>query len=54
VLQLRGGCTVTADGERFTLHGRGSVFAEVSDFVYVARDTRVELSTESGGTLRAP
>jgi len=54
VLPLRGDCTVTADGERFSLHGRGSVFSEVSDFVYVPRDTRIELSTESGGRFALP
>jgi 5-deoxy-glucuronate isomerase len=54
VLPLRGGCAVTADGERFTLHGRGAVVAEVSDFVYVPRDTRVELSTENGGRFALP
>jgi 5-deoxy-glucuronate isomerase len=54
VLPLRGGGTVNADGELFALDGRGSVFTEVSDFVYVPRDTRVELSTAAGARFALP
>jgi 5-deoxy-glucuronate isomerase len=44
VLPLAGACDVTIDGERFTLEGRESVFAAVTDFAYAPRDARVELS----------
>jgi 5-deoxy-glucuronate isomerase len=54
VLPLAGGCSVTVDGERFTLAGRASVFSEVSDFAYVPRDTAVELSSERGGRFALP
>jgi 5-deoxy-glucuronate isomerase len=54
VLPLRGACAVTADGERFTLDGRSSVFTEVSDFAYVPRDARVEVSSDSGGRFALP
>ena len=37
------GLTVEADGERFVLAGRPSVFARVTDFAYVGRDTTVTL-----------
>jgi 5-deoxy-glucuronate isomerase len=49
VLPLSGGCTVTVDGEAFALEGRESVFAAVSDVVYVPRDAQVELASEGGG-----
>jgi 5-deoxy-glucuronate isomerase len=54
VLPLRGGCAINAGEAQFTLHGRDSVFSEVSDFVYVPRDTRVQLSTERGGRFALP
>jgi 5-deoxy-glucuronate isomerase len=54
VLPLRGGCEVNADSERFTLHGRESVFTQVSDFVYVPRDTAVQLTSEGGGRFALP
>jgi len=54
VLPLRGGCAVNAGGAQFTLHGRASVFSEVSDFVYVPRDTPVELTSEDGGRFALP
>jgi len=53
-LPLRGGCAVNAGGAQFTLHGRASVFSEVSDFVYVPRDTPVELTSEDGGRFALP
>ncbi len=45
------GVEVTVDGETFDLAGRTSVFARVSDFLYVGRDSRVELSSASGGEI---
>ncbi|SCK19247.1 5-deoxy-glucuronate isomerase [Streptomyces sp. WMMB 322] len=49
VLPLRGGCTVTAEGETFELHGRTSVFDGVSDFAYVPRDAEVSITSSAGG-----
>ena len=48
------GVDVVAGGQRFTLNGRTSVFASVSDFLYVGRDTHVELTSASGGELALP
>ncbi|MCK1798610.1 5-deoxy-glucuronate isomerase [Streptomyces sp. XM4193] len=49
VLPLAGACTVTADGARFALHGRESVFAGVSDFAYLPRDAAAGVSSTAGG-----
>ena len=46
--------TVRADGAEFRLDGRTSVFARVSDFCYVGRDTTVELSCPGGGEVALP
>ena len=43
------GLTVEAAGERFALQGRTSVFARVSDFAYVGRDTEIVLSADAEG-----
>jgi 5-deoxy-glucuronate isomerase len=45
------GVTVLADGERFELEGRSSVFARVTDFAYVGRDSSLTLSSASGGEV---
>ena len=45
------GLTVEAEGERFVLDGRLSVFARVTDFAYVGRDTTVTLTAEGGGEV---
>lgn len=49
VLPLSGSCRVTVDGERMDLRGRPGVFAAVSDFAYVPRDARLEISSTGGG-----
>ncbi|MFF7811138.1 5-deoxy-glucuronate isomerase [Streptomyces sp. NPDC007945] len=49
VLPLAGACTVRVDGEIFELGGRASVFAAVSDFVYVPRDAHARISSGAGG-----
>jgi 5-deoxy-glucuronate isomerase len=48
------GLTVAAAGQRFELDGRTSVFARVSDFAYVGRDTEFTISSTSGGELALP
>jgi 5-deoxy-glucuronate isomerase len=45
---------VEAAGERFELAGRTSVFARVTDFVYVGRDTDVTVTSASGGEIALP
>lgn len=54
VLPLSGGGSVDCDGARWTLSGRGSVFSGVSDFVYVPRDSSVELASDTGGRFALP
>ncbi|WP_330457938.1 5-deoxy-glucuronate isomerase [Streptomyces sp. NBC_00820] len=49
VLPLQGGCTVQIEDSKFQLLGRESVFADVSDFVYAPRDTRVQIASGAGG-----
>jgi 5-deoxy-glucuronate isomerase len=46
--------SVTAAGETFELAGRSSVFARVSDFAYVGRDTEVTVTSSSGGEVAVP
>jgi 5-deoxy-glucuronate isomerase len=54
VLPFEGSCTVVVDGERFALEGRDGVFSAVTDVVYVPRDARVEIASESGGRFALP
>jgi 5-deoxy-glucuronate isomerase len=49
VLPLSGACTVSCDGETFTLTGRRGVFTRVTDFAYVPRDATASVSSEEGG-----
>ncbi|MFI1353133.1 5-deoxy-glucuronate isomerase [Streptomyces sp. NPDC020898] len=53
VLPLNGGCTVRVeDGtthDEFQLLGRESVFASVTDFAYVPRDTQAQIASGAGG-----
>lgn len=50
------GLTVTVAGENasFTVDGRTSVFARVTDFVYVGRDTEFTVTSTSGGEVALP
>jgi 5-deoxy-glucuronate isomerase len=43
--------TVRCDGEQFSLAGRASVFARVTDFAYMPRDATVTLQSASGGEV---
>ncbi|WP_067888572.1 5-deoxy-glucuronate isomerase [Nocardia vaccinii] len=54
VLPLGGGCTVRVDGESFELTGRKTVFARVTDFVYVPREAEVELVSRTGAQIALP
>ena len=54
VLPLQGACAVACDGERFELDGRDGVFTQVTDFAYVPRDARLEITSEHGGRFALP
>src|SRR4051812_37400755 len=54
VLPLSGACSVTCEGERHELSGRADVFSARTDFVYVPRDTPVEVASEGGGRFALP
>jgi 5-deoxy-glucuronate isomerase len=54
VLPLAGSCEVSCDDQLFTLLGRESVFAAVTDFCYAPRACRVELFSERGGRFAFP
>jgi 5-deoxy-glucuronate isomerase len=54
VLPLAGAATVTCDGATFELTGRPGVFAAVSDFVYLPRDSHAVLGSEGGGRFALP
>jgi 5-deoxy-glucuronate isomerase len=45
------GLTVEAEGQRFQLDGRESVFARVTDFAYVGRDSTMTLTAGSAGEV---
>jgi 5-deoxy-glucuronate isomerase len=45
------GVVVGCDGDRFSLAGRSSVFARVTDFAYVPRDATVTLTSATGGEV---
>jgi 5-deoxy-glucuronate isomerase len=49
VLPLAGAAVVECEGVRMELAGRASVFAAVSDFAYVPRDSLVTVSSADGG-----
>jgi 5-deoxy-glucuronate isomerase len=54
VLPLTGSGTVTTDGKAFELAGRTGVFASVTDFAYLPRESEALISSASGGTFALP
>ncbi|MEU9172930.1 UNVERIFIED_CONTAM: 5-deoxy-glucuronate isomerase [Streptomyces canus] len=54
VLPLTGSCTVTTDGKAFELEGRTGVFASVTDFAYLPRESEALISSATGGTFALP
>jgi 5-deoxy-glucuronate isomerase len=54
VLPLEGGCTVGVDGQVFQVTGRASVFAGVTDFVYLPKESRAEIGSAAGGRFALP
>ena len=53
-LPLSGGLSVDVDGEAFLLHGRPSVFAGASDFLYAGRDSTLTLTSRDGAEVALP
>ncbi len=51
VLPLAGSLTVAVDGHRFELAGRDSVFARVSDWVYLPIETEARISSRMGAEV---
>ncbi|MDF2733686.1 MAG: Myo-inositol catabolism IolB domain protein [Chloroflexota bacterium] len=49
VLPLEGGFDVVADGERYRLSGRLSVWAGPSDFLYAPPSTSIQVESAAGG-----
>ncbi|CAM5234112.1 5-deoxy-glucuronate isomerase [Streptomyces aurantiogriseus] len=54
VLPLTGSCTVTTDGTAFELTGRTGVFASVTDFAYLPRESEALISSATGGRFALP
>lgn len=54
VLPLAGGCSVTCGADAFELRGRDDVFARVSDFCYVPRESTVTVHSSEGGRFALP
>jgi len=54
VLPLAGSATVDCTGQRFELAGRPSVFAGVTDFVYLPPASVAQIHSEHGGRFALP
>ncbi|MEU1520024.1 5-deoxy-glucuronate isomerase [Streptomyces sp. NPDC005811] len=54
VLPLTGSCTVTVGGQVFELDGRQDVFASVTDFAYLPRESEALISSAHGGVFALP
>lgn len=54
VLPMTGSCTVTTDGKAFELAGRTGVFASVTDFAYLPRESETLISSATGGRFALP
>ncbi|WP_028708059.1 5-deoxy-glucuronate isomerase [Propionicicella superfundia] len=54
VLPLQGGCTVEVAGEVIGLAGRESVFADITDYLYVPRRTDIVVHSSAGGRFALP
>ena len=54
VVPLRGAAQFECEGVAFQLQGRRSVFSRVTDFAYAPLDSRLTLTSESGGEFALP
>ncbi|MDN5558667.1 MAG: 5-deoxy-glucuronate isomerase [Ruaniaceae bacterium] len=54
VLPLSGSCTVHGDGFSFVLHGRESIWTDITDYAYLPRGVGVTISSVDGGRFALP
>lgn len=54
VVPLGGSCTVTAGGKSYGLEGRENVWTDITDYMYIPRNTDFEVSSEEGGRFALP
>lgn len=54
VLPLNGGATVHVDGRDHELEGRESVFTDITDYLYVPRNTDIRIHSAAGARLALP
>lgn len=54
VLPLEGAATLTVGGSTFELHGRSTVFGEVTDYLYLPRGAEATITSVGGGRYALP
>lgn len=54
VLPLEGSCDVTVAGESHHVEGRPSIWADVTDYLYIPRNADFAISSASGGRFALP
>lgn len=54
VLPLSGGCTVTVGEETYTITGRKDIWSEITDYLYVPRETEITITSKDGGRFALP
>jgi len=54
VLPLAGGCRIEAGDRSYDLAGRDSVFTQITDYLYVPRNTVCTVTSEGGGRFAQP
>ena len=54
LLPLAGAAEARCDGTTVSLHGRSTVFGEVTDFAYLPRDAEVVVTSAGGGRFALP
>ncbi|MDU0968395.1 MAG: 5-deoxy-glucuronate isomerase [Actinomycetaceae bacterium] len=54
VLPLSGGCTVEAEGATYDIAGRTDQWSEVTDYLYLPRETTATITSAQGGRFALP
>lgn len=54
VMPLTSGCEVTVGDQTYTVDGRADVWTDITDYVYVPRNTDFTVSTAEGGRFALP
>lgn len=54
VLPLTGGCTVRVGDETFEVKGRESVFTDITDYIYIPRNTPATITASGDARLALP